>query len=78
MSGDEGEFASDFTPGKKLFERKSPTAPSSSLLQLLIAAILGLTFVGWLYFGNQIFYSLWLVVPFYLFFRLKKGMSRKR
>lgn len=68
----------DFTPGNIRFERKVKAAPSSSFLQLLIAALLGIMIFGWLFYGNQILYVLWLVIPIYLYFRLKKNSSSKR
>ena len=67
----------DYVPGKISFERKSQSIPSASFLQLIIGATLGLMVVGWLYFGNQVFYLLWLALPIYLFFRLKGRFSRK-
>lgn len=68
----------DYQPGRITFERKATKAPSTSFLQLLIAAILGVMVFGWLYVGNQIFYLVWLAVPIYLYFRLKKHTSRKQ
>lgn len=62
----------DYTPSKISFERKSKSIPSSSFLQLTIAAVLGLSVVGWLYYGNDVFYALWAAVPIYLFYRLRK------
>lgn len=78
LAGRSSPESGGYVPGKITFEKKTKTAPNSSLLQLLIALVLGLTVVGWLYFGNQIFYSLWLVVPLYLFFRLRKSTRSKR
>jgi len=60
--------------GKISFKRKSAKKmPSSSLLQLSIAVVLiALTF-GWLEFGNDIFYYLmYLALPLYLFYRVRK------
>lgn len=72
-----GEGHPDHVPGRISFERKTASIPNSSFLQLLIAAVLGTTVIGWLYFGNQIFYSLWLAVPVYLYFRLRKKNPRR-
>lgn len=64
---------SGYAPSSRItFERRSESAPNTSFLQLLIAAILGLIVVGWLYYGNDVFYLLWLAVPIYLFFRLRR------
>ena len=58
--------------GRITFERKSAAVPNASLMQLIIAAILSLTVVGWLYLGNDIAYALLIVVPIYFFFRFKR------
>lgn len=65
------------------FRRKSENSLtgvnySSSLLQLIIAVVLLGTFVGYLFYGNQIFYVLMLGVPVYLYFRLKGVIKKKR
>ncbi len=54
------------------FERKDKVRASASLLQLIIAATLSILVFGWLYIGNDIWYSLFLVLPVYLYFRLRK------
>lgn len=60
------------------FKRKAKPAPSTSMLQLGIAALLGLIVVGWLQFGNHVFYyALWIVLPIYLVYRLKTLRRRK-
>lgn len=74
----EGESTGDLPDGKRFsFERKTSSVPDTSFLQLLIAAVLGITVIGWLYYGNQVFYALWAVVPFYLYFRFRKKTGRK-
>lgn len=50
---------------------------SSSVLQLIIAVILLGGFVGYLFYGNQIFYFLLLGVPVYLYFRVKGMLAKK-
>ncbi|MFT7234088.1 MAG: hypothetical protein ACI8TA_003317 [Cyclobacteriaceae bacterium] len=67
----------NYVSSKINFERRSKSIPNTSFLQLVIAAILGLTVVGWLYYGNIIFYALWLIVPIYLFIRLRKPRQSK-
>lgn len=56
------------------FRKKSNRkAPSSSLLQTTIAIMLVILTFGWLEFGDQIFqYLLYLAVPLYILYRLKK------
>lgn len=73
MNGEDPEYVS----GRINFERRSKSIPNTSFLQLIIAATLGLTVVGWLYFGNVVFYALWLFVPVYLFFRFRKPRQSK-
>ncbi len=68
----------NYQPAQINFKRKTKSAPATSMLQLLIAAMLGLMIVGWLQFGNDIFYYLlWIIVPGYLFYRLKTMRKRK-
>ena len=74
MGGEQN--ANSYTPGKITFQRKTSSLPASSLLQMAIAALLGLFTVGWLFYGNQIFYILWLAVPVYLYFRFVKPRAR--
>ena len=73
---EQGNKASEFMPRRISFERRSRTELNTSFLQLLIAAILGVLLIGWLYFGNQVFNVLWLVLPAYLFFRLR-GIKKR-
>ncbi len=72
MNGEEPTYVS----GRISFERKSASIPSQSFLQLIIASVLGLGVVGWLYFGNEILYALWLAVPVYLYFRFRKPAKK--
>ena len=48
------------------------TRNRSAILQFIIFAVLISLVGGYLYFGNDIFYSAFLVFPIYLYFRLKK------
>lgn len=76
--GMDGNKEGDYQPAHISFKRKTKSAPATSMLQLLIAAILGLMILGWLQFGNEIFYYLlWVIVPGYLFYRLKSIRKRK-
>ncbi len=68
---------SDYTPGNISFERKTRSTPSASFLQLVIAAILGTLLVGWFYYGNDVFYLLWLAVPVYIYFRFIRKHFRR-
>ncbi|HCX23447.1 MAG: hypothetical protein CMB80_08730 [Flammeovirgaceae bacterium] len=67
-----GEYDGQYTGARISFDRKTRKTASTSMMQLVIAAILGAGVIGWLYLGNDIFYALWAVVPFYLYFRLRK------
>jgi len=71
------EQSGSYSPGGRIsFERKTSKVPNASFLQMIIAAVLGGAAVGWLYYGNDIFYAFWLVVPVYLYFRFKKISQR--
>lgn len=52
--------------------RKTSVRSNASLLQLVIALVLGVMTVGWLFIGNDIFYLGLILAPFYLYFRLRK------
>lgn len=68
----DGKGASDLRASKISFKRKTQSAPLTSMIQLGIAAFLGLGVLGWLQFGNAVFYyALWILVPIYLIYRLK-------
>lgn len=55
------------------FERRKTSAGmGTSLLQLIIAVVLGSMIVGWLFIGNDIFYFGLILVPFYFYFRIRK------
>jgi hypothetical protein len=72
-----GESQEDsYMPGRISFERKTQSVPNTSFLQLIIAAALGLTVIGWLYYGNEFFYVYWLAVPVYLYFRFRNKVRR--
>ncbi len=74
----EGKEPGQYKPAHISFRRKTKSAPMTSMLQLLIASVLGMLILGWLQFGNEIFYySLWVIVPGYLLFRLKSLRKRK-
>lgn len=74
----EGKDAGDYRPSRIEFKRKAKSAPATSMLQLGIATLLGLMVLGWLQFGNEIFYYLlWIALPVYLLYRLKTLRKRK-
>ncbi len=74
-----GKEAGTYQPTKINFKRKAKSAPSSSLLQLGIAAFLGILVVGWLQFGSQFFYYLlWIIVPAYLLYRVRSLGERNK
>ena len=62
--------------GNISFQRKSESLPNASLLQLVIAACLGFAIVGWLQFGNNVFYAILVFIPVYIFIRLKKVLRK--
>lgn len=72
-NGEQKEGESEMYVSRVRFERKSTnTGLSGSLLQLVIALALSGVLLGWLYLGNDILYVMLLLVPLYLFFRLRK------
>ncbi|WP_462254347.1 hypothetical protein [Ekhidna sp.] len=74
----DGEATGNYQPTKISFKRKTKSAPSTSMIQLGIAALLGVMVLGWLQFGNEIFnYILWASIPLYLVYRLKTLRKRK-
>ncbi len=73
----EGKSKGGQTPGKITFQRKTESIPNASFLQMLIAAVLGVSVIGWLYYGNDVFYALWLIVPVYLYFRLRRPKAKR-
>ena len=74
----EGKSLGTYQPTKINFKRKVESAPSTSLIQLGIAAFLGLLVVGWLQFGGAFFYYLlWIIVPGYLLYRIRTFLKRK-
>ncbi|MEQ8241364.1 MAG: hypothetical protein RIA69_19270 [Cyclobacteriaceae bacterium] len=66
-----------YVPSRISFERKVTSGSSAGFLQMAIAALLGLTVVGWLYYGNAVFYLLWLAAPVYLYIRLRSKFFKK-
>ena len=74
----EGNQSGELRSSRIEFKRKAKTASMTSMLQLAIAAGLGLLLVGWLQYGSDFFYYfLWLLVPGYLFYRLKNIRRRR-
>lgn len=74
----EGKADAPYQSSKITFKRKTKSAPLTSMIQLGIAALLGLMVLGWLQFGNEVFYYvLWIIVPIYLIYRLKSLKRRK-
>lgn len=74
----EGKDSGDYQPAQISFRRKTKSAPATSMIQLAIAAVLGLMIMGWLQFGNDVFYYLlWILIPGYLLYRLKTIRKQK-
>lgn len=66
----------EYKPGNISFSKRSAPMPSTNILQLTIAAILGFLVVGWLYWGNDVAYAFIIGIPIYFFFRFRKLMRR--
>ncbi|UXX78359.1 hypothetical protein N7E81_13435 [Reichenbachiella carrageenanivorans] len=71
---DTPSYTSSISAAFRKRERKSNQA---SVVQMLIAAAMLLTFVGWVFYGNQVFYVYLLLSPLYFYFRLK-GRNKSR
>ncbi|MGL1887799.1 MAG: hypothetical protein OCD76_14880 [Reichenbachiella sp.] len=69
---DENDHSSSISAAFSKRERKSSQA---STVQLIIAAALLGTFVGWLFIGNDILYIFLILSPLYFYFRIKKKKS---
>lgn len=72
----DAEENSKYSSSTISFRRKERSNNNATLLQLVIAAILGGIFVGWIYYGNQVFYSLILVFPVYVYLRFKARVGK--
>ena len=67
-----GKQAGEYSSSKINFKQKTKSAPITSMIQLGIAALLGIMVLGWLQFGNEVFYYiLWIILAVYLIYRLK-------
>jgi len=62
------EYASSISAAFRKRERVSSRA---SVVQMLIAAAMLATFVGWVFYGNDVFYIYLLISPLYFYFRLR-------
>ncbi|MEM6736195.1 MAG: hypothetical protein AAGC64_09640 [Bacteroidota bacterium] len=75
----EGKESTIYQPSKISFKRRAKSTPNTSLLQLGIAAFLGILIVGWLQFGGDfLFYLLWVIFPVYLFYRVRSFRKRRK
>lgn len=53
------------------FRKRERKSSQTSVVQMLIAAAMLVTFVGWVFYGNDVFYIYLLLSPLYFYFRLK-------
>lgn len=60
------------------FARRASYNKSSNILQGVIMIALFVFIFGYLYFGNGVFYILWLVFPIYAYFRFKQIASKRK
>lgn len=54
------------------FQRRARSNHRSNIMQFVIAILLLSTFIGWLFYGNDVFYAFLILSPAYFYFRLKK------
>jgi hypothetical protein len=60
------------------FSKRASYERNSSILQSIILVLLVTFIVGYLFYGNAIFYLLLLAIPVYVLFRIKKYPIRRR
>jgi hypothetical protein len=53
------------------FQKRQRSSSQTSVNQMLIAAAMLATFIGWVFYGNDVFYVYLLLSPIYFYFRLK-------
>lgn len=58
------------------FSKRQKKSSQTSTIQLVIAIALMGTFVGWLFYGNQVFYAYLVLSPLYFYWRLKNKGGR--
>jgi len=54
------------------FSKREKKTTQTSTVQLIIAAALMSTVVGWIFLGNDILYAFLVISPVYFYFRIKK------
>lgn len=59
------------------FERKVTRESNAGLLRLIIFATICGMIAGYLFLGTDIFYAVYLLIPIYVYFRLKGRAKRK-
>ena len=64
-------MSGSFKSARKL-SKSSGTGMSTVMVRLLINLLLVLLLIGWLQWGNSVLYSLFLIIPVYVWFRLFK------
>jgi Flp pilus assembly protein TadB len=64
-------IAGSFKSARRTASRQAD--PSSGILRLILTTFLVIWLIAFLHFGNVAFYGLALVIPFYLFLKLRKN-----
>ncbi len=65
-----------YSTGSISFRRKERSNNKATLMQLAIAAFLGSIVIGWLFYGDKVFYSLFLIFPIYVYYRFKGRVGK--
>ncbi|WP_420580810.1 hypothetical protein [Reichenbachiella sp.] len=69
---EKGNHASAHTSNiSAAFRKRERKSSQTSVIQMLIAAAMLGNFVGWIFYGNDVFYIYLLLSPLYFYFRLK-------
>jgi len=67
--GNSGEFESNIANS---FKRRSKQSRNTSLLQLFLVLFFITVCLGYLEYGNNVFYLFLIVIPIYLYYRLRR------
>ncbi|MTI30769.1 hypothetical protein [Xanthovirga aplysinae] len=74
--GENKNFSSRMKGAFSRRKKRDSGNSSTSALQFFIAILLGGTFIGYMYYGNAVFYLYLVLIPLYLFIR-RRGFLKK-
>ena len=68
---EKGKISSYTSNISQAFGNRERKSNQSSVIQLILAAVMLGSFVGWLKYGNDFFYTYLALFPIYIFYRIK-------